>query len=433
MDNTEEIISAAFNEQAESHAAELSDARKLARYQSIFEQINLGFFEQDLSALRARLARLREDGVTDIRTYASERPGFADECLDLIRTVDVNDACVRLMGAASKKDLIGPTRFRPPNAYRLNAIEALFEGRPIITGKTDLEGVDGRELIVLFTAIVDWEDKEDRDRVIFSVLDITEQERTNERLLATQEALAKANRAATIGALSASIAHELNQPLGAMVMDAQTSERWLRLDPPDLDQAAQGIKRVVANARRAAGIVQAVRDKVVHGQARSEPLDLLRLVNETIQLLERELSLHHAKVHVFCEDEIPSVDADAVELQQVIVNLITNGLQAMAGGPRTGRAELEVRIDLLDEETVRVSVRDEGPGISEDMKLRLFDTFFTTKPEGMGMGLAICRSTIESYGGKIVAFNHHDGGAVMEFTLPAALEPSTAIPCRGCR
>src|SRR6218665_644387 len=112
-----------------NHSALITQNRKLSRYQSIFDHINLGFFEQDLSVLRAYLAKLRREGVTDIRAYASDKPSFPEECLNMIRTVDVNDACVRLMGANSKDDLIGPTRFRPPHSYRLGAIAALFEGQ----------------------------------------------------------------------------------------------------------------------------------------------------------------------------------------------------------------------------------------------------------------------------------------------------------------
>ncbi|WP_051777146.1 sensor histidine kinase [Pseudorhizobium pelagicum] len=396
----------------------ITQNRKLSRYQSIFDHINLGFFEQDLSDLRAYLARLRDDGVVDIRAYASDKPSFPDDCLNMIRTVDVNDACVRLMGANSKDDLIGPTRFRPPHSYRLGAIAALFEGQQMITGKTTLEGVDGRELVVLFTAILDWEDRVDRDRLIFSITDITEQERTNERLLRTQEALAKANRVATIGALSASIAHELNQPLGALLMDAQTTQRWLGVEQPNIAKASEALDRVVSNARRAADIVRSVRDRVVNNRARTSSVDPVRLVKETATLLERELARYNARIKVEAPDIAPPLDADPGELQQVILNLIVNGLQSMAAGGRSVVPVIDVQITQWNEDMARISVRDRGPGIAKDQAASLFDPFYTTKPDGMGMGLAICRSTIESYGGEIEAFNHPDGGAIFQVTVP---------------
>ncbi len=271
---------------------------------------------------------------------------------------------------------------------------------------------------MLFTAILDWEDRVDRDRLIFSIVDITEQERTNERLLKTQEALAKANRVATIGALSASIAHELNQPLGALLMDAQTTQRWLGVEAPNIEKASDSLDRVVSNARRAADIVKSVRDRVFNNRAPTSSVDPVRLVSETTALLERELAKHRAQVKIEAPGIIPNVDADPGELQQVILNLIVNGLQSMAMASRPVVPVIDVQISRLDEDMVQISVRDRGPGIAKDQAASLFDPFYTTKPEGMGMGLAICRSTIESYGGEIVAFNHPDGGAVFHVTLP---------------
>jgi len=406
----------------------IDEARELRLYRSIFDQIDIGFFVQDLSDLHELLAHLRGQGVSDIKAYASDKPGFADECLDLIKTVDVNDACIRIMGATSKADLIGPTRFRPPVSYRLGALESLFENRPMIRGKTKLQGVDGRDLVVLFNAILDWEETGSKDRVIFSILDVTEQERTQERLLAAQDALAKANRVAIVGTLSASIAHELNQPITALRMDAQAAERWLVRDEPDAEEAVASVRRVITSGNRISEIVQGVRKRVLTGRTNVTTFDLLDLVNEATELLERDLALHRARLVVSSQAENTNVRADSGEIRQVLVNMIINGLQAMVQQRISDEPGLiEVSVSNPDKNGVRVSVRDHGPGIKEEALDRMFDTFFTTKSEGMGMGLSICRSTLQSYGGQIAAYNHPERGAVVEFCLPVSAGSASSL------
>jgi signal transduction histidine kinase len=401
----------------ESHerAGALNSA--LSRYRTIFDQSRIGFFEQDLSALRRRLAALRAQGVTDIRAHAALHPDFVENCLDLIRTVDVNDACVALMGAKDRSDLLGPTKFRPPVTYRIGALEALFEGRQRIDGKTILQTVDGRFLTVLFHAIVETEGMLP-NHVIFSVLDVTDQEETHERLLAAQEVLAQATRVSALGAISGSLAHELNQPLAAISNDAQSARRWLSRNPPVLDEALPAITRVVAGAERASEIVKVIRSRFAEGRSEPELINLGTVARESCALLQREWRRHEATVQIHIADNLPTVSANAVDISQVFVNIITNALQSMSAAESSTR-QVEIAITATSF-GVDVEVRDHGPGFTHESIHKALNAFYTSKADGMGIGLAICQTSVESFGGTLRLDNHPEGGAIVGFTLPAA-------------
>lgn len=403
-------------------------ARSEKRHRGMFEQARISLWEQDFTAVTAALDSLRARGVTDLAAHAQADPGWARGMGALIRTTNVNDATVELLGAAGRPAVLGPLdRYLPAeDPAMLQVLLALWEKRDRFEGRAQLIAADGRTLTVLL-GISFPDDCVGFDQVVVGVVDITQRERTQEALLAAQAELARAARAATLGALSASIAHELNQPLGAIVLNAQACLRWLRRDQPDIETAAKAADRIVRDGRRAADIVQRTRGMLVKDTHCDETIDLAQLVDEVALLLERELSGAGA---VLVNDfaPVPPVRGSRVGLQQVLVNLVTNGLHAMAEAD-SPRRELTVAIGSLEGGAqVRVAVRDRGRGIDEASHARLFDPFFTTRPDGMGMGLAICRSTIESCGGTLTAHNHADGGAVFEFTIPVALPPSSKSP-----
>lgn len=391
-----------------------------ARYRSLFEQARFSMWEQDFSRLHKAMDALRRDGVEDLATYAAERPDFLQRCASLIVTTDVNDATVELLGLASRQEALGPVdRFLPQSDSGLLAVLlALFDGRRRVEGKGAVRRADGRRLTVLFGANFP-DDLQDSSRVVVGIVDVTQREEMQEALMAAQAELARASRAAAVGALSASIAHEVNQPLGALVMNAQTCLRWLRRDPPDLDAAAKAAERIVREGKRASEIVQRTRRMLVKGARRPVPTDLPLLVREAAILLERELAAHSANLVTEFSDDIAPVMTDPVEMQQVLINLMTNGLQAM-DGVAAPRRVLVVGVDAPAPDRVRVTVRDHGRGIAAADLPDLFVPFFTTRADGMGMGLAICRTVIEASGGDLKAANHEDGGAVFTFTLPCA-------------
>lgn len=249
------------------------------------------------------------------------------------------------------------------------------------------------------------------------MFDITERETAQKALFDAQAELALASRAATIGALSASLAHELNQPLGAVVVNAQTLQRWLDRDPPDLAAVSRSAERIVRDSQRASDIIQSTRSMLGNRPPAFELVSLPDLVLETRTLLESELLRARAVLDVEVKQGTPVVRAVRIELQQVLINLITNALHAMAVTPETER-RIGVAIEATDAAGAVVRIRDTGPGLSPEVFKNLFKPFCTTKETGLGIGLAICRSMLEARGGTLTASNHPDGGALFDMTIP---------------
>ena len=234
-----------------------------------------------------------------------------------------------------------------------------------------------------------------------------------------QMALAHANRIATIGQLTASIAHELKQPLAAVVIDGGGALRWLARQPPDLDEARSSVERMIKQADRATHIIDGLRDLTKQNAPRAEVVDLNEAIAEVIALTYSEAVKTGVTVSTRLAPQLPRVQGDRVQLQQVMLNLIVNAIQAMSG-ILEGVRELQISIDAVPSEGgVRVGVRDTGPGLSPESLSRLFEPFYTTKPDGMGMGLPICRSIIEAHGGRLWATRCEPRGALFQFTIPA--------------
>jgi C4-dicarboxylate-specific signal transduction histidine kinase len=260
------------------------------------------------------------------------------------------------------------------------------------------------------------------------VLDLTERRRaeseareSERRYREAQTELAHANRVATMGQLTASIAHEVNQPIAATKVNAQAALRWLNRDAPDLEEARQLLARIVNDGDRAGNVVSRIRDLVKKAPPRIEPLHMSEVIGEVIELTRSEAMKNGISVQAQFAESLPAVKADRTQLQQVILNLILNAVQAMSEGDLTVR-ELQISTEANQPDGVIVSVRDSGPGTRQENLDRLFDPFYTTKSAGMGMGLAICRSIVEGHGGRIWATANMPRGATFHFTLPAASE-----------
>lgn len=391
-------------------AAELVQTE--ARYAGLFDVSNITFAEMDFSGTRPILAELRAAGVTDLRAYMKDHPATFARCLATIRTTRVNDALARMMGYHDVAELVA----NPPaqNAddgpdVLLRQIEMGYYGIDHIDGRTVLMGKGGRRIPVYFTV-----NRLANDLHVSSHVDLTEQERIEELRVAAKEEFARANRVATVGAFSASIAHELNQPIASMVMDAQTALRWLQREQPDIAAAERSLDRLTKTTQRVAGIVKRTRDNIVAGRRVFQPVDLATLAAETRELLERELRLANIAFEIRCEEGLPAVQGDPVDLQQVLVNLVSNAADAMrdTGGERTIALAI-----ARAEDGVCVAVSDTGPGLPEDVE-KLFQPFYTTKATGIGMGLQICRAAVEALGGQLTARNRAEGGALFAFTLP---------------
>ena len=259
-------------------------------------------------------------------------------------------------------------------------------------------------------------DKECNQGVSFA-LDLTERKRaeaeardSERRYRELQMELAHANRVATMGQLSASIAHEINQPIAAVIANANAGLRWLGARRPDLDEVQQALRRIVRDGTRAGEVIGRVRTLVKKVPPRLDRFEINEAIREVIPLIQAELQRNRVGLQTGLANDLPLVPGDRVQLQQVIVNLIVNALDAMAG-VSDGIRELTIASGAAAPNDVFVEVQDTGPGLDPASLDRLFQSFYTTKPDGMGMGLAISRSIVEAHGGRLSATPNEPRGA----------------------
>jgi C4-dicarboxylate-specific signal transduction histidine kinase len=242
--------------------------------------------------------------------------------------------------------------------------------------------------------------------------------RAEDALRQAQVDLARISRITTMGELTASLAHEVNQPIAAAVTDANTCLRWLTRDHPDLEEARQAASRTVKDANRAAEIVSRTHLLFKKANPQWEPVDMNEIIREMVALMRSEAARHSISVRTELAADLPHAKGDRVQLQQVLMNLLMNSIEAMRDVSEA--RELTIR-SQLDSEQLRVSVSDTGVGLPPQQMDRIFDPFFTTKRDGTGMGLRISRSIIESHGGRLQAANNPWRGATFHLTLPTTI------------
>jgi C4-dicarboxylate-specific signal transduction histidine kinase len=238
--------------------------------------------------------------------------------------------------------------------------------------------------------------------------------------------LAYVNRTTIAGQLSASIAHEINQPLAAIVSSGNSGLRWLTAKTPDLEEVAASLKRIVSDGHRAGQIVENVRAMFKREAQKKAPAEINRVVGEVLDLMRSDFAKHRVSVRTVYTQDLPEPVVDRVQLQQVIVNLIRNAIDSMQSTIDRERI-LRIRTEANEADEILLSIEDSGIGLDTRNVDRLFEPFFTTKPDGMGMGLSICRSIIEAHGGRLWAAPGRPHGAIFEIVLPtrAALHTST--------
>lgn len=390
------------------------------RYRNLFQAMAASFWELDFTPVGGMLRELRKQGVTDFAAYFLEHPAFVRRMMQATRVIDVNDQTVALFGRGDKTELFQTLDVYWPeesNQVYAASVLAAVTGKASYATETRLRKLSGETFDALFTACFAPEAVAN-GKLLIGVIDISERVRAQDMLRQVQAEFAHAARVSMLGELTASIAHEVNQPLAAIATNASAGLRWLDRPEPDVAEVRALTQRIIADAQRAADIISRVRAMAGHKATESMPISINAVIEEAMLFLAHELQGHSVSLNLALAKGLPPVLADRIQLQQVVVNLVVNAVQAMAQTPIDQR-RLTLRTSF-DGDRVHVSVEDTGPGIDEAQQQRLFESFFTTKSNGMGMGLPICRSILETCGGAINASNAESGGAAFVFTLPAA-------------
>jgi PAS domain S-box-containing protein len=344
------------------------------------------------------------------------------------RIIDANEAFLRIVGYGRDDLVSGRLRWREltPAEYgdaderRVAELKATRTAQPY--EKEYLHKNGSRVPVLIGSAMFEG----GSDEGVAFVLDLTDRKRAElatreieQRYSLVQRELAHANRVATMGHLSASIAHEVKQPIAATVSNAQAALRWVDRQPPDLAEVRQALACIVQEGHRAGDVISRIHSLIKKAPPRKDRLEINEAVSEVIGLARNEMVKRGISVRTQLAEILPAVEGDRVQLQQVVLNLLINAIDAMSGMSE-GARELLISSAKTDSDDVLVAVRDSGPGLAPDSLKRLFEAFYTTKPDGLGMGLSICRSIIEAHGGQIWATTNVPQGAVFQFTLPAA-------------
>jgi signal transduction histidine kinase len=389
-----------------------------ARYRNVFEAMPVAFFALDWRAVNARLSQLRSAGVTDLIGHAAHTPGFVEELLVLGRVVDGNETAVRVFGAGNRAGLLGDVARYWPEASRalfLSAVDTSYRGVPRFEAETRMTTLDGREIDVIFTAVTP-EGSAETGSIVIGVVDVSERVATRAAVERLQTDLTHAARVSMLGELTASIAHEVNQPLAAIATNGQAGLRWLSRPEIDVEEVRTLAERMVADAYRAADIIGRIRAMAAKRAPERVEAALNPIVEEAALFLRHELQASGVALTLDLAPDLQPIEVDRTQIQQVIVNLAMNAMQAMATVPVEDRG-LAIATRRSGEDRLETTIRDSGPGIPPDHLGKLFESFFTTKEGGLGIGLPICRSIVEAHGGSITATNNPDAGATFSFTL----------------
>ncbi|WP_051382573.1 ATP-binding protein [Bradyrhizobium sp. Tv2a-2] len=395
--------------------------RSNERYHNLFHFMPISLTQLDATKLFAIFQKLKADGVRDLSNYIDDHPEFITQATDAIEVIETNHRALELTEADSVEQVLGPISYfwtESPEVMR-RALEARYRGENRFASelkfRTFKNNIRHAYLVSEYATPLG-----PLGVGISAIVDITERVKAQTMLERLRAEFAHGARVSALGELVASIAHEINQPLGAIRNSGEASLRWLSRADPDLNELRWLSNQTVSDARRASEIIQRLRALAIRKEPEKSSLVLNTIVREAFLFLAAELRNAGVTTALELADALPDISGDRILIQQVIANLAINAVQAMDG---RSTKRLTVTSGKADGEFLFVAVEDTGTGIDEANMEALFQSFFTTKRGGMGIGLPICRSIVEAHGGHIEASNRRSGaGARFRFTLPVALK-----------
>lgn len=405
------------------------------RHAELFEISPISILCEDWSGVKQAIDAVIAGGVTDFDRFLEDNPQFFVNVRRFHRILDANRSALDLLGFRDKDSFLQESRVRLPANPASNAqvFRAMVRGDTVCQGERVLHTKDGRVVPILWRASLPGGPAapEAYSRLYFFAVDVSELKRVQEALMAAQVNLSHAGRLSLVGELAASLTHEVSQPLVSIASHAAAATRWLSREPPDLDEVATSLKRITASTQHAVRIVGKMRSFARRGELVTEPMRPHDCIADAVTLVEHEAYRQKTRIAVDVPPHLPAVLGDRTQIQQVIVNIAYNAIQAMQGQATQGAKSAERRIAIAataeDGEAVTFTIADTGPGIPDELLARIFEPFFSTKAEGMGLGLSICKTIVEDHGGRLWAANHGQG-ASLSFSLPLA--SSSAVPAQ---
>lgn len=392
------------------------------RYRNLIDNIPLPVWQVDARVMSGVIERLKASGVDNIEDYLAAQPDMVRFASEAVVVTEINDSAMRLFRGQRREDCLQDVSylFAGTPAAAARVVIAHFGGGRNYSEEMKILTFDGELLDVLFYVTFP-QYPEKLDKTLIMMIDVTEQRRIERQLRKIEADFAHAARISALGELVTSIAHEVRQPLSVIVTDADTGIRWLARDEPNLPKVKTIMARIMDNAHRANEVIRRIKDMAIKSDPVRDLVDINDIVRESVLFVRSESQAHDIVITSRLAGGLRQILGDRVQLQQVVVNLLINGIQAIAASkPRIREISIET---IPSANTVSLVVRDSGGGIKPDDIDRIFDGFFSRKPDGMGMGLAICRSIIADHGGTITAANEATRGAVFTVALPVADGP----------
>ncbi|WP_420146056.1 sensor histidine kinase [Sphingobium sp.] len=398
------------------------DAADIAlTYSRLLEHMPIPLWMVDSTSPASVFEKLKADGLEDIETYLLEHPELVEFACDTVMVTHANDAARQLIGRSDKDYYPKSVRhiFEATPQAAVRVMTAHFNGSRTYVEELKINASGGRVVDVLF--LVTYPRPPEKLDVTFIVmLEITERLAIEAQLRQLQTDIAHALRVSTLGELATSIAHEAKQPLGAIALNGTAAIRWLDKEPPNLSKTRYLIERMIDNAHQAIETIDRIQGMAARRVTVRGRVSLNDIVNVALRFLHHEGLERRVAIRANLEPRLAAVYGDRIQLQQVAVNLLVNAMHAIDNRDEDGPRKIFVTTQTDANGRVCLTVEDTGPGIAKENIDKLFDSFFSTKKDGMGMGLTICSSIMRVHDGEIFAKNREEGGAMFRCCFPAA-------------